>query len=249
MQITSLGTVRLGMPDGTAEGCQGHTAFVAAVIIPTTVKTWERTKEEVEQKGGLDIFLKDGSNVLTVRDVKNAIPNFKLLDPRHHAFARFVLSISEAAIKSQEWPGAKQDDKKVDEDHTDAEKGKDGKGKMEIATGKSILGIKTQMKKLMRCITFGSHGPVPALDWNSHRLWVTVFANRGTWQRQQTTLDDDGEGTGTREWTMDGITEGRFAVGEFPVTIACDGNRRKEVNMIERSAGYNWFAAGVSTCL
>ncbi|KAI0917784.1 hypothetical protein AcV7_007104 [Taiwanofungus camphoratus] len=95
------------MPDGTAEGCQGHTAFLAAVIIPTTVKTWERTNEEVERKGGLDAILKDGSNVSTVRDVKNAIPNFKLLDPRHHAFARFVLSISEAAIKSQEWPGKK----------------------------------------------------------------------------------------------------------------------------------------------
>lgn len=62
------------MPDGTAEGCQGHTAFLAAVIIPTTVKTWERTNEEVERKGGLDAILKDGSNVSTVRDVKNAIP-------------------------------------------------------------------------------------------------------------------------------------------------------------------------------
>ncbi|KAI0935534.1 hypothetical protein AcV5_003945 [Taiwanofungus camphoratus] len=119
------------MPDGTAEGSQGHTAFLAAVI-PTTVKTWERTNEGVERKGGLDAILKDGSNVSTVRGVKNAIPNFKLLDPRHHAFARFVLSISEAAIKSQEWPGAKQDDKKVDEDHTDAEKGKDGNSNRKV---------------------------------------------------------------------------------------------------------------------
>lgn len=37
-------------------------------------KQWERTKEEVEAKGGVDAILKDPSTVLTVRDVKKAVP-------------------------------------------------------------------------------------------------------------------------------------------------------------------------------
>jgi nitrate reductase (NAD(P)H) len=29
----------------------------------------------------------------------------------------------------------------------------------------------------------------------------------------------------------------------LPVTLACDGNRRKEVNMVKRSTGFNWVRA------
>ena len=36
---------------------------------------------------------------------------------------------------------------------------------------------------------------------------------------------------------------------EMPVTFACDGNRRKEVNMIKRSQGFDWGAGAVSTSL
>lgn len=32
----------------------------------------------------------------------------------------------------------------------------------------------------------------------------------------------------------------------IPVSLACDGNRRKEVNLVKRSSGFNWGAGGVS---
>jgi nitrate reductase (NAD(P)H) len=47
---------------------------------------------------------------------------------------------------------------------------------------------------------------------------------------------------------MDHLTKD-FPAVEIPVTLACDGNRRKEVNMIKKSGGFGWSAAGVSTCV
>ena len=40
-----------------------------------------------------------------------------------------------------------------------------------------------------------------------------------------------------------------FDAVELPVTMACTGNRRGEVNAIKRSAGYSWGASAVSTSL
>lgn len=34
-----------------------------------------------------------------------------------------------------------------------------------------------------------------------------------------------------------------------PVTLVCAGNRRKEQNMVRKSKGFNWGAAGLSTAL
>ena len=34
---------------------------------------------------------------------------------------------------------------------------------------------------------------------------------------------------------------------EFPVTLVCAGNRRKEQNMIRQTIGFNWGPSGVST--
>lgn len=34
-----------------------------------------------------------------------------------------------------------------------------------------------------------------------------------------------------------------------PVTLVCAGNRRKEQNMVRKSKGFSWGAAGVSTTL
>jgi nitrate reductase (NAD(P)H) len=39
-----------------------------------------------------------------------------------------------------------------------------------------------------------------------------------------------------------------FEPTELLLTIACDGNRRGEVNMVQKSAGFSWSSAGVSTC-
>jgi nitrate reductase (NAD(P)H) len=37
-----------------------------------------------------------------------------------------------------------------------------------------------------------------------------------------------------------------FPSREFPVTLVCAGNRRKEQNMVKQSVGFNWGAAAVS---
>jgi nitrate reductase (NAD(P)H) len=40
-----------------------------------------------------------------------------------------------------------------------------------------------------------------------------------------------------------------FQVVTIPVTLVCAGNRRKEQNMIQKSLGFSWGAAGLSTAL
>lgn len=66
---------------------------------------------------------------------------------------------------------------------------------------------------------------------------------------------------------MDELTSGEFEVFEIPVTLGCDGSkflvllsasigvltvmsdRRREVNMVKRTVGFNWTASGVSTAV
>ncbi|KAH7314904.1 hypothetical protein KP509_21G026600 [Ceratopteris richardii] len=40
-----------------------------------------------------------------------------------------------------------------------------------------------------------------------------------------------------------------FKPREIPVTLVCAGNRRKEQNMVRKTIGFNWGAAGVSTSM
>lgn len=40
-----------------------------------------------------------------------------------------------------------------------------------------------------------------------------------------------------------------FEVITVPVTIVCAGNRRKEQNVVQKSLGFSWGAAGLSTAL
>lgn len=40
-----------------------------------------------------------------------------------------------------------------------------------------------------------------------------------------------------------------FEVITIPVTLVCAGNRRKEQNVVQKSLGFSWGAAGVSTAL
>lgn len=35
----------------------------------------------------------------------------------------------------------------------------------------------------------------------------------------------------------------------YPVTLVCAGNRRKEQNVVRKTKGFSWGAAGVSTAL
>ncbi|PVH74043.1 hypothetical protein DL98DRAFT_605724 [Cadophora sp. DSE1049] len=73
-----------------------------------------------------------------------------------------------------------------------------------------------------------NHGPVPHLLWELHKLEV-----RGLEASQQLQL------------SMDELVE-RFDSINIPVALACDGNRRKELNMIKRSKGFNWGSGAVS---
>lgn len=55
-----------------------------------------------------------------------------------------------------------------------------------------------------------SHGPVPQLTWEDHRL--TVFSD------PPEIISDP------KNWTMDELASGKFRIIEIPVTIACDGS-------------------------
>jgi nitrate reductase (NAD(P)H) len=69
-----------------------------------------------------------------------------------------------------------------------------------------------------------NHGPVP------HLLWETY------------TIDIE---NGKMTLSMDELAN-QFDSINIPIAIACDGNRRKELNMIRRSKGFNWGAGAVS---
>jgi len=67
-----------------------------------------------------------------------------------------------------------------------------------------------------------NHGAVPKLSWDTHQLHIG-----GVLCPKPLVL------------SMDELTQG-FPVTEFPVTISCCGNRRKEMNMIKQTIGFNW---------
>ena len=67
-----------------------------------------------------------------------------------------------------------------------------------------------------------NHGAVPKLEWETHKLSIggSLCPN-------------------PMELSMDELTK-TFPTTEFPVTISCCGNRRKEINMIKQTIGFNW---------
>lgn len=67
-----------------------------------------------------------------------------------------------------------------------------------------------------------NHGAVPRLTWDSHKLDVE---------------------NGKLVLSMDDL-KSRFDSLNFPVSLACDGNRRKEVNLVRKSKGFGWGAGG-----
>ncbi|CAG8603506.1 3283_t:CDS:2 [Scutellospora calospora] len=74
-----------------------------------------------------------------------------------------------------------------------------------------------------------NHGPVPKLKWETHRLTVDGLVSKPL------TL------------SMDNIES--LPYKEFPVTLCCAGNRRKEQNMIKQTKGFNWGAAATSCAI
>lgn len=69
-----------------------------------------------------------------------------------------------------------------------------------------------------------NHGPVPHLLWETHQLEV--------------------EG-GKLASLTDDLANNYEAINNA-VALACDGNRRKELNMIRRLKGFNWGAGAIS---
>ena len=73
-----------------------------------------------------------------------------------------------------------------------------------------------------------NHGHVPKARWENWSVEIGGLVRR------------------PRRFSMDEIAT-EFKPREFPVTLVCCGNRRKEQNMVKQSIGFNWGAAGVST--
>ncbi|ORX83907.1 nitrate reductase [Basidiobolus meristosporus CBS 931.73] len=72
-----------------------------------------------------------------------------------------------------------------------------------------------------------NHGIVPRLSWDTHTLEVTGMVSS------------------PKTFTMNELAA--FPSRQFPVTFACAGNRRREVNLVKQSKGFNWGSAAVST--
>ncbi|KAK7275698.1 hypothetical protein RIF29_16820 [Crotalaria pallida] len=73
-----------------------------------------------------------------------------------------------------------------------------------------------------------NHGPVPKARWEDWTVEITGLVKRPA------------------RFTMDQLVR-EFPSREFPATLVCAGNRRKEQNMVRQSIGFNWGSAGVST--
>ncbi|XP_075489022.1 nitrate reductase [NADH] 2-like [Primulina tabacum] len=73
-----------------------------------------------------------------------------------------------------------------------------------------------------------NHGPVPKASWREWTIEISGLVKRPT------------------IFTMDQLVK-EFPSKEFPVTLVCAGNRRKEQNMVKKTIGFNWGAAGIST--
>ncbi|RHZ79466.1 hypothetical protein Glove_144g106 [Diversispora epigaea] len=74
-----------------------------------------------------------------------------------------------------------------------------------------------------------NHGPVPKLSWETHRLIVEGLVEKPL------------------DLSMDDIASLPYI--EFPLTMVCAGNRRKEQNMIKQTIGFNWGPAAVSNAI
>ena len=68
-----------------------------------------------------------------------------------------------------------------------------------------------------------SHGPVPRLAWDTHRLSVGGLVERPA------------------VFSMDQLLE-LFEEVTVTCTLTCAGNRRKEENMVAKTIGFNWCA-------
>jgi nitrate reductase (NAD(P)H) len=75
-----------------------------------------------------------------------------------------------------------------------------------------------------------NHGPVPKLDWSQHQLSVTGLVAR------------------PKTYSMDELVRVAEPM-QLIVTLACDGNRRKELNLQRHTRGFHWGPGGCSTAV
>ncbi|KAK8492297.1 hypothetical protein V6N11_066663 [Hibiscus sabdariffa] len=73
-----------------------------------------------------------------------------------------------------------------------------------------------------------NHGAVPKASWDDWTIEITGLVRR------------------PMKLTMDQLVN-EFQSREFPVTLVCAGNRRKEQNMVKQTVGFNWGASAIST--
>ncbi|KAE8725037.1 Nitrate reductase [Hibiscus syriacus] len=75
-----------------------------------------------------------------------------------------------------------------------------------------------------------NHGAVPKASWDDWTVEITGLVRR------------------PMKLTMDQLVN-EFQIREFPVTLVCAGNRRKEQNMAKPTLGFNWGASAISTSM
>lgn len=73
-----------------------------------------------------------------------------------------------------------------------------------------------------------NHGAVPKATWADWTVEVCGLVKRPSCFTMEQLVND-------------------FPSKEFPATLVCAGNRRKEQNMVKQTIGFNWGAAGIST--
>ncbi|CAL5202923.1 unnamed protein product [Lathyrus oleraceus] len=73
-----------------------------------------------------------------------------------------------------------------------------------------------------------NHGPVPKARWADWTIEVTGLVKNPA------------------NFTMDQLVND-FPSREFPVTLVCSANRRKEQNMVKQTIGFNWGPSATST--
>lgn len=73
-----------------------------------------------------------------------------------------------------------------------------------------------------------NHGPVPNATWEDWTVEICGLVKRPA------------------RFSMTQLVN-EFPSREFPVTLVCAGNRRKEQNLTKQTIGFNWGAAGIST--
>ncbi|KAG2156759.1 uncharacterized protein EDB93DRAFT_866595 [Suillus bovinus] len=78
-----------------------------------------------------------------------------------------------------------------------------------------------------------NHGAVPQVNYEMAANWTIRV--HGLVEREVT-------------FTLQELQE-KFPVVSLPVTLVCAGNRRREQNAVQKTLGFSWGAAGVSTAL